>query len=139
MKWLDVAAGTGMVAEEFAKASIKFGASLALDQSTSMLKIAQDTNLYDFQVSHDISQKLPFLDNEFDLLTMIGASDYMDCRWGFLQEFARVVKPGGLMIFSVRDDDLPYHFWTDNVTEMIDGGFLEELEGPFRHTPRPFK
>uniref|UniRef100_A0A0G4FLE8 Methyltransferase type 11 domain-containing protein n=1 Tax=Chromera velia CCMP2878 TaxID=1169474 RepID=A0A0G4FLE8_9ALVE len=137
MKWLDVAAGSGMVAEEFDKAGVRFKAAVALDQSIPMLKLAQTTGKYELLLAHDISQELPFLDDSFDLVTMIGASTYVDCRWGFLREFTRVIKTQGLIILTVRDDELHTKMWAEYVTQMLEEKLVEELEGPFRHKPEP--
>jgi demethylmenaquinone methyltransferase/2-methoxy-6-polyprenyl-1,4-benzoquinol methylase len=96
---LDVATGTGLVAE----ALVRRGgcAVVALDQSERMLegarlRVARSASLRDLvTVVHGEAEQLPFADGEFDGLTFTYLLRYVDDPAATLRELARVVKPGG--------------------------------------------
>jgi demethylmenaquinone methyltransferase/2-methoxy-6-polyprenyl-1,4-benzoquinol methylase len=96
---LDVATGTGMVAEALVHSS---GCTVvALDQSAPMLAGAQhrldsDPNLRaHVTVVRGEAEHLPFADHEFDALTFTYLLRYVDDPASTMRELARVVKPGG--------------------------------------------
>jgi demethylmenaquinone methyltransferase/2-methoxy-6-polyprenyl-1,4-benzoquinol methylase len=96
---LDVATGTGMVAE----ALVRSGgcAVVALDQSEPMLerarrRVDRTPALRDrVTVVRGEAERLPFADGEFDALTFTYLLRYVDDPAATLRELARVVKPGG--------------------------------------------
>lgn len=96
---LDVATGTGMVAEGLARS----GASevIGLDQSEAMLGAARARVSREPQLASRVrlvrgeAEALPFADAEFDALTFTYLLRYVDDRFATLRELARVVKPGG--------------------------------------------
>lgn len=96
---LDVATGTGMVAEALARRSDC--EVVALDQSEAMLAGARERLARDPGLASRISlrtgeaEQLPFPDNEFDALTFTYLLRYVDDRAATMRELARVVKPGG--------------------------------------------
>jgi demethylmenaquinone methyltransferase/2-methoxy-6-polyprenyl-1,4-benzoquinol methylase len=96
---LDVATGTGMVAEQLAR---RYGCRVVgLDQSAAMLsrarsKLASDPRLGDrVELVEGEAERLPFGDAEFDHLTFTYLLRYVDDPGATLRELARVVKPGG--------------------------------------------
>ena len=96
---LDVATGTGMVAEALVRSS---GCTVvALDQSEPMLARARhrvdDNPLLRDRVTvvRGEAEKLPFADGAFDALTFTYLLRYVDDPARTLTELARVVKPGG--------------------------------------------
>ncbi len=96
---LDVATGTGMVAEALVKQG---GCSVvALDQSDAMLEQARRRVAASARLRERVSivrgeaERLPFSDGEFDALTFTYLLRYVDDPTGTLRELARVVKPGG--------------------------------------------
>jgi demethylmenaquinone methyltransferase/2-methoxy-6-polyprenyl-1,4-benzoquinol methylase len=96
---LDVATGTGMVAEALVK---RWGVEVVgLDQSPQMLaaaaarlerspRLAEHVTLVQGQAEH-----LPFADGEFDHLTFTYLLRYVEDPAATLRELARVVAPGG--------------------------------------------
>lgn len=89
---LDLAAGTGVSTEEFAKSGAY---CVACDFSQGMLKAGQYRELP--MVCGD-GTKLPFADNTFDAVTInYGLRNIVDFRAG-LREMARVTKPGGTLV-----------------------------------------
>jgi demethylmenaquinone methyltransferase / 2-methoxy-6-polyprenyl-1,4-benzoquinol methylase len=96
---LDVATGTGMVAEQLVR---RYGCRVVgLDQSAAMLsrarsKLASDPQLGDrVELVEGEAERLPFGDAEFDHLTFTYLLRYVDDPGATLRELARVVKPGG--------------------------------------------
>lgn len=96
---LDVATGTGMVADALVRGS---GCTVvALDQSEPMLararsRFASDPALRDHvTVVRGEAEQLPFADGEFDALTFTYLLRYVDDPAATLRELARVVTPGG--------------------------------------------
>src|SRR3989344_5628855 len=112
---LDVATGTGRVAEYFKKKSrLVVGADISLD----MLKIAQQERRLDVGVLAQ-AEKLPFLDSSFDLLYCRSALHYMDVPRA-LREWVRVVKDGGWIIVSdVSFDDESTNRWYARMLKVM--------------------
>ena len=96
---LDVATGTGMVAEELLR---RYGCTVVgLDQSDAMLRRARAKRAGSpllaerLQLVEGEAEVLPFRDAEFDHLTFTYLLRYVDDPTATLRELARVVKPGG--------------------------------------------
>jgi demethylmenaquinone methyltransferase/2-methoxy-6-polyprenyl-1,4-benzoquinol methylase len=96
---LDVATGTGMVAEALVRSS---GCSVvALDQSEQMLararhRVDASVVLRDrVTVLRGEAERLPFADAQFDALTFTYLLRYVDDPAATMRELARVVKPDG--------------------------------------------
>ena len=89
---LDVATGTGLVAERLLSAGHRV---TGLDQSADMLAVAKQR----FGDSVDLVQAsatgIPFGDASFDHLTFTYLLRYVDDPGATLAELARVVRPGG--------------------------------------------
>jgi demethylmenaquinone methyltransferase / 2-methoxy-6-polyprenyl-1,4-benzoquinol methylase len=115
---LDVATGTGMVAE----ALVREGDCevVALDQSEAMLSAARARLGRDPTLSAKISlvtgqaEQLPFADQEFDALSFTYLLRYVDDRAATMRELARVVKPRGriaMVEFAVPSNPAARALW----------------------------
>ncbi len=96
---LDVATGTGMVAEELVR---RYGCSVVgLDQSEEMLagaraRLERRPELSDrVELVRGEAERLPFADAEFHALTFTYLLRYVDDPAATMRELARVVRPGG--------------------------------------------
>jgi demethylmenaquinone methyltransferase/2-methoxy-6-polyprenyl-1,4-benzoquinol methylase len=96
---LDVATGTGLVAEALVR---RYGCTVVgLDQSAAMLEGARARLARDPALERRVSlvageaERLPFADREFDHLTFTYLLRYVDDPGATLREIARVVRPGG--------------------------------------------
>jgi demethylmenaquinone methyltransferase/2-methoxy-6-polyprenyl-1,4-benzoquinol methylase len=96
---LDVATGTGLVAQALAR---RCGCEVVgLDQSPQMLAGAQAKLAADEGLAARVSlvlgeaERLPFADEEFDHLTFTYLLRYVEDPGATMAELARVVKPGG--------------------------------------------
>jgi demethylmenaquinone methyltransferase / 2-methoxy-6-polyprenyl-1,4-benzoquinol methylase len=96
---LDVATGTGMVAQALVR---RYGcAVVGLDQSPQMLAGARRRLAGDAELAQRVSlvegeaERLPFPDAELDHLTFTYLLRYVEDPGATMAELARVVKPGG--------------------------------------------
>lgn len=96
---LDVATGTGLVAEDLVR---RYGCTVVgLDQSNEMLDGARSRLADDPVLAARISlvtgeaEELPFANGEFDHLTFTYLLRYVADPAAVLRELARVVRPGG--------------------------------------------
>ncbi|HEY5629590.1 MAG TPA: class I SAM-dependent methyltransferase [Candidatus Limnocylindrales bacterium] len=104
---LDVATGTGMVAQELRDA---FGcAVVGLDQSGDMLRIARTRDHVFEDLVEARAERLPFTDASFDHLTFTYLLRYVDDPAATMRELARVVKPGGRV--AMVEFGLPGGVW----------------------------
>ena len=96
---LDVATGTGLVAERLVR---RYGCTVVgVDQSPAMLDAARSRLARDPGLAERVSlvqaeaEHLPFADGEFDHLTFTYLLRYVDDPAATMRELARVVRPGG--------------------------------------------
>jgi demethylmenaquinone methyltransferase/2-methoxy-6-polyprenyl-1,4-benzoquinol methylase len=111
---LDVATGTGMVAEQLARR----GASVVgIDQSEEMLGGAR--RRFDarggwtgppVELVRGEAEHLPFADGAFDALTFTYLLRYVDDPGATLRELARVVRPGGRI--GMVEFGVPHATWS---------------------------
>lgn len=76
--------------------------TIGVDISGKML----ETNSAKYKVLADIRDKLPFLDNSFQLVTMFFVNRYVADQQGLFSESLRILKPGGRLVsldFSTID------------------------------------
>lgn len=115
---LDVATGTGMVAEDLVR---RYGCSVVgLDRSAEMLGAARARLAADPVLGERISlvagdaERLPFADAEFDHLTVAHLLRYLEDPLETIRELARVVRPGGritAMDFGLPDPPVWRPLW----------------------------
>lgn len=91
---LDVATGTGLVAERLLAAGHEV---VGLDQSTGMLAVAHARLGARLELREGTAEALPFADASFDHLTFTYLLRYVDDPALTLAELARVVRPGGTL------------------------------------------
>jgi demethylmenaquinone methyltransferase/2-methoxy-6-polyprenyl-1,4-benzoquinol methylase len=89
---LDVATGTGLVAEELLRLGHRV---TALDRSPEMLAVARARLDGRAQVLEGRAESLPFADETFDHLTVTYLLRYVDDPGAVLAELFRVVRRGG--------------------------------------------
>jgi demethylmenaquinone methyltransferase/2-methoxy-6-polyprenyl-1,4-benzoquinol methylase len=116
---LDVATGTGMVAQRLVR---RYGCEVVgLDQSAAMLDAARARLAHDPELARHVllvegeAEALPFADGEFDHLTFTYLLRYVDDPGAVLRELARVVKPGGRIAsleFAVPTSPVLRALWT---------------------------
>ncbi len=102
---LDVATGTGRLPLALLEQLDFQGRVVALDLSRKMLagaapKLAPYGNRA--ALLHLRAERLPFLNNTFDLVTCLEALEFMMDPRAVLRELARVLRPGGLLVLTNR-------------------------------------
>ena len=100
---LDVGCGTGLVGRAL-RARGFAGQILGLDISQESLEIAQQCGAYDSVEHADLQQPLPFEDDSVDALVCVGVMTYLPEVETVWREFARVARPGGLVVATQRED-----------------------------------
>jgi len=116
MRILDAGAGTGLAGEWMYK--LGFTNLDALDASPDMiekakLKMIDDKNLYqNFYVAF-LGDDLDIETDAYDSIISVGTFAMGHARGNAMPELVRIVKPGGLICFTVRNcvlDDPEYEF-----------------------------
>ncbi|KAJ7544095.1 hypothetical protein O6H91_09G064700 [Diphasiastrum complanatum] len=113
-KMLDVGMGLGAVSRYFAHklphASVQ-GISVLKFEVEMATKLTAAENLSD-KVSFLVAdaQKLPFPDNEYDLVVCLECADHISDREQLMKELARVTAPGGQIVLTTlcKRDLLPH-------------------------------
>ncbi|KAK6186311.1 hypothetical protein SNE40_008372 [Patella caerulea] len=104
---LDIAAGTGYVAEEL----LKYGFKVidALDPSEGMLEIAKTKGLYRKYICEFLNGgTVSIPEDEYDCCVVSGGMGEGHIPCSGLHEMIRVVKPGGLVCIVMREEYLSY-------------------------------
>jgi len=96
MKVLDVACGPGLVTECAAHIVGQTGHVIGLDPSTGMLHEARNAACPN--LVRAVGECLPFSDGSFDFLSMGYALRHVSDLPLAFQEYARVLKPGGVVL-----------------------------------------
>lgn len=106
---LDAGCGPGVYSQWL----LKNGATVtALDASPKMVELAR-ARVGDRAAVHlaDLSERLELSDDAFDLVLAPLVLDYIE-NWRFLfREFARVLRPGGTLVFSIHHPFFDYVYF----------------------------
>ena len=112
---LDAACGSGLTGASLQR--LGFSHITGIDISAELLKLAAKTGAYEHLEQVDMQVfPLPFEDGEFDAVHFIGALTYFETS-DILRELCRIVRSGGHVVFSQRDDI------------MRDQNYGDELDG----------
>jgi len=97
-KILDVGCGTGILLEKF----IKNNACIGIDSNNASLVIVAKKGIITKLV--DLEKKLPFKDNEFDLVICKDVLEFIFSAELLLNELARITKKGGTLLLHVPNE-----------------------------------
>ena len=97
---VDAGAGTGLVGQTLKDAG--FQRLIAVDYSEGMLEVARQKQVYQELHQCDLSGPTAFSEGSIDCVITCGTTSQMPCA--SLREFARIVRPGGHIIFAVVPD-----------------------------------
>jgi predicted TPR repeat methyltransferase len=136
---LDVGCGTGLVGRAL-RARGFAGQILGLDISQASLEIAQQCGAYDSVEQADLQQPLPFEDDSVDALVCVGVMTYLPEVEGVWREFARVARPGGLVVATQREDLWDTRRCQAVVDRLQDEGVwtAPEITGPAPYLPEGY-
>ncbi|HXK37074.1 MAG TPA: class I SAM-dependent methyltransferase [Candidatus Paceibacterota bacterium] len=102
---LDVGCGPGNIVDLL----LPFGRTYGIDPSPDAVRIAAGRGFTELRVA-DV-EHIPYPDAMFDIVTAIDIVEHVEDDLGALREIRRVLKPGGILFFSVP----AYQFlWGDN-------------------------
>ncbi len=100
---LDAGCGTGLVGTALRAAGVR-AEIVGIDVSEASLEIARTTGAYASVFPADLQKPLEFADDRFDALLCVGVMTYVPEVEAAWREFARVVRPGGLVVVTQRED-----------------------------------
>jgi predicted TPR repeat methyltransferase len=100
---LDVGCGTGLVGRALRARGFD-GQLRGLDLSQASLEIAEQHGAYDSLERADLQQRLALEDDSVDAVVCVGVMTYLPDVEAVWREFARVARPGGLVVATQRED-----------------------------------
>lgn len=102
-KVLDVGCGIGMVGKAISeRQACKI---TGIDISASSLELAEKQGVYDSVQRHDLQTlPLPASENDYAAAICVGVLTYIEDEAGLFADMCRVVRPGGHILFTQRDD-----------------------------------
>jgi len=132
---LDVATGTGRVPLIMARNAHFEGHVVGLDLSRKMLDVAQqkidELHFEDFiTLVNENAQDMPFIDGAFDVVTCLEALEFMPDPEKTLKELIRVLRPGGILLATIRIDMIwmPNRTWnTDKISHLLEENNMEDI------------
>ena len=133
---LDAGAGTGIVGEILAKQG--YTDLVAMDMSQGMLEEARKKNAYRELHRMVMGEPLGFLTASFDAVISVGVLTVGHAPASSFVELARVTRPGGYIIFTLRPDVYENDGFKEKQTAMEAEGKwkLVEVNEPFQALPR---
>lgn len=113
---LDAGCGTGLIGRALADRGISGDRLIGVDVSAASLALAGAAGCYEELLQVDLASGLPFDDSAFGALVCGGVLTYVAEPEPVLSEFVRVVRNGGVVVFSQRTD-----LWAERgVDEVLD-------------------
>ena len=127
---LDCGCGTGMAGAALREAGAG-GTITGLDMSKTSLEIARAKAVYDRLDTADLNQTLALGDNTVDGVLCVGVLSYVR-EEPLLREWKRVIRPGGVAVFTSRDDFFESRGFADTLARLDaeDGWTTEHVSPP---------
>ena len=133
---LDAACGSGLTGS--AMATLGYTRIDGIDISPRLLEIAEGTGAYQALRRVDMQQfPFPLADGEYDAVMFIGALTYFETN-EVLRELCRVVRSGGHVVFSQRDDIMRERSYGEQLDALEREGVWRRVFGtePMPYLPR---
>ena len=136
---LDVGCGTGLVGRAL-RARGFAGRIVGLDISPASLEMAQQSGAYDSLEPTDLQQRLPLEDDAVDAVVCVGVMTYLPEVEAVWRDFARVARPGGLVVATQREDLWDSRNCQAVIDRLRDEGVWTPLEitGPAPYLPEGY-
>jgi predicted TPR repeat methyltransferase len=110
---LDVGCGTGLVGRALRDRGFA-GRLVGLDISEQSLEKAREGGAYDALEAADLQQRLALEDDGVDAVVCVGVMTYLPEVEAVWREFARVARPGGVVVVTQRED-----LWTERACQAV--------------------
>lgn len=140
---LDVCTGTGDLAFAWRKASDNAAEIYATDFTHGMLKLAEKKKRRrDITFLEADTQRLPFEDNTFQLVSVAFGLRNVTSTIGGLEEMTRVCRPGGRVVvleFSLPDNRLlsrAYQWYFRNVLPKLGQLLVRNRQAAYEYLPQ---
>jgi ubiquinone/menaquinone biosynthesis C-methylase UbiE len=127
LRILDIGCGTGQFAAKVIR-SFPEAQLIGLDLCDSMLHKARSRSGGRFALVRADSQKLPFADDSFDIVTCSHSFHHYPDQPRVVEEMYRVLRPGGRLFIADGDRD---GLWG----RLIFDGIVVAIEGAVKHLP----
>jgi predicted TPR repeat methyltransferase len=136
---LDVGCGTGLSGRALRERGFR-GRLIGRDISQLSLDLARQTGVYESLEQADLQQPLAFDDDSVDAVVCVGVMTYLPEVEAVWREFARVVRPGGLVVVTQREDIWDERGCPDVVDRLRDEGVWTPLDvtGPAPYLPEGY-
>ncbi len=134
---LDVGCGTGLVGAALRARGCE-ARIVGLDISQASLRIARETGAYDTLEPADLQQPLDVEDDGVDALVCAGVMTYLPDVEAVWREFARVVRSGGVVVVTQREDLWEPRSCQEIIDRLAEEGVWTALDvsGPAPYLPR---
>ena len=129
---LDAGCGSGLSGPILA--ALGYSEIEGLDLSDEMLALAQSRGSYKRLSKAELGRPLPWPDGHFAAFLSTGVFTTGHAPASALDELARITRPGGFAIFTVRDVVLEAGGFRDKFDELQEAGIWRPVEesAPFR-------
>ena len=130
-KVLDAGAGTGLVGEQLVAAG--FRDLHAIDLSRGMLEVARHKGVYRDLRQMTLGERLAFASDTFDAVISVGVFTTGHAPAHAFDELARVTRPGGFIVFSLRPEAYEQDGFRETLADMEAAGrwCLAESSEPY--------
>ncbi|MFP6746933.1 MAG: class I SAM-dependent methyltransferase [Alphaproteobacteria bacterium] len=124
---LDAGCGTGLTGAALRAAGFR-GPIDGLDLSPASLEEAEKQGVYrDLRQANFQSLPLALAGNSYDALICVGVLTYVPDSAGILAEFARLVRPGGTVLATQRDDLFTERRFGETLASLASSGLIANL------------
>ena len=132
---LDAGAGTGLVGAILAE--MGYGQMMAMDLSQGMLDEARKKQVYEDFHQMVMGKTLDYDTDSFDAVITVGVLTVGHAPASSLDELARVTKPNGHIIFSLRPDVYEGKGFREKQDELEAQGMWQLVERTEKFQPMP--
>lgn len=124
---LDAGCGTGLIGHALVERGIAADRITGVDASIASLAVAAESGVYGQVARVDLTAALPFDDRTFGAIICGGVFTYLPDTAHVLREFVRVLRPGGVIIFSQRTDLWTTHETDEALAQLRAQGLVVEI------------
>ena len=123
---LDAGAGTGLVGVELRR--LGYSEIDAMDMSQGMLDQARETGVYSGLYQMTLGERLDFETGSYDATIGVGVLTVGHAPASSLDELARVTRPGGFVVFTLRPDVYEENGFREKQAALVEDGKWELVE-----------